>query len=112
MCSSDLNILYAVFAALGVILSAVYMLWMVQRTFYGDTPEEVKHHVPDMTGREWAAMIPLLILMVWMGVGTQSFLPPIRANNQKTLEMVQPQAPAVAAAETPAQKAGEVRHAH
>jgi NADH-quinone oxidoreductase subunit M len=108
----QVNILYAVFAALGVILSAVYMLWMVQRTFYGETPEEVKRHVTDMTGREWAAMIPLLILMVWMGVGTQSFLPPIRANNQKTLEMVQPQAPAVAAAETPAQNAGEVRHAH
>lgn len=108
----QVNILYAVFAAVGVILSAVYMLWMVQRIFYGETPEAVKHHVPDMTGREWAAMIPLLILMVWMGVGTQSFLPPIRANNQKILEMVQPQAPAVAAAASPAQNAGEVRHAH
>jgi NADH-quinone oxidoreductase subunit M len=108
----QVNFLYAAFAALGVILSAVYMLWLVQRVFYGETPGEVKHHVFDMTGREWAAMIPLLILMVWMGVGTQSFLPPIRANNVKTLEMVQPPATAINAQAAPVKAAVEVRNAN
>ncbi|MCL4796439.1 MAG: NADH-quinone oxidoreductase subunit M [Bryobacteraceae bacterium] len=79
---------YAFFAAIGVVLSAVYMLWMVQRTFYGETPEPVRKHVTDLNGREWAIMIPLVVLMVWMGIGTKNFLPPITANNQKTLEMV------------------------
>ncbi|HNY39784.1 MAG TPA: NADH-quinone oxidoreductase subunit M [Bryobacteraceae bacterium] len=107
----QVNILYAVFAAVGVILSAVYMLWMVQRTFYGETPAEVKHHVFDMTGREWAAMLPLLVLMVWMGIGTQSFLPSISANNVKTLELVQPPGTAVRAQASAAKPATEVSDA-
>ena len=36
------NFTWAVFAALGVILSACYMLWMYQRVFYGEAPEDVR----------------------------------------------------------------------
>lgn len=79
---------YAFFAAIGVILSAVYMLWMVQRTFYGETPETVRRHVGDLSIREWAIMTPLLVLMIWMGIGTQSFIPSIRAKNEQTLAIV------------------------
>jgi NADH-quinone oxidoreductase subunit M len=68
---------WAIGAALGVILSACYMLWMYQRAFYGETPEEVSHHMYDMTPREWAVMVPLVLMMVWMGVAAQSFLPRI-----------------------------------
>lgn len=84
----QVNFSYAFFGAIGVILSAVYMLWMVQRTFYGETPEEVRRHVHDLTPREWGIIVPLVALMIWMGVGVQSFLPPIRSNNEKTLETV------------------------
>ena len=45
---------WTVFAAIGVILSACYMLWLYQRVFYGETPEEVRHHMPDFNLREWA----------------------------------------------------------
>ncbi|MDX2150266.1 MAG: NADH-quinone oxidoreductase subunit M [Bryobacteraceae bacterium] len=77
---------WAVFAAIGVILSAVYMLWMYQRTFFGEATDELKHHMPDMNTREWVAIVPLLVLMVWMGTYTQTFLPTISASNTKTLE--------------------------
>jgi len=90
----QVNFYYAAFAAIGVILSAVYMLWMVQRVFYGETPKEVQHHMPDMTAREWAIIVPLIALMVWMGVGTQSFLPPISTSNTQLLQVVkQPATP-------------------
>jgi len=59
--------------ALGVILSAVYMLWLVQRTFYGDTPEPLRRHFSDLSLREWAIVLPLVALMVWMGVYSQTF---------------------------------------
>ena len=49
----------------------------------------------DLTGREWAAILPLLVLMVWMGTFTQSFLPSISAQNARILEQVK--APALAA---------------
>jgi NADH-quinone oxidoreductase subunit M len=95
---------YAFFAAIGVILSAVYMLWMVQRTFYGETPDAVRKHVTDLSAREWAIVVPLVVLMVWMGIGTKSFLPPITANNQKTLELVMQPAGSMNAAVAPLAK--------
>lgn len=84
------NIWWAVFAATGVILSACYMLWMYQRTFYGETPESVEHHVHDLNLREWACILPLLALMVWMGIYAQSFLPSISASNKTILDRTQP----------------------
>ena len=47
--------------------------------------------------REWAAIIPLIALMVWMGTFTQSFMPSISAQNARILEQVKP--PAALAAE-------------
>ncbi len=72
-----------VFAAVGVILSACYMLWLYQRTFYGKTSESLSHHMPDLSGREWAAILPLLLLMLWMGSYTQTFMPAISAQNAR-----------------------------
>jgi NADH-quinone oxidoreductase subunit M len=68
---------WAVWASLGVILSACYMLWLYQRVFYGVAGEEVKSRVSDLRAREWAAVVPLIVMMVWMGVYSQSFLPPV-----------------------------------
>ncbi|MGJ5815131.1 complex I subunit 4 family protein [Paludibaculum fermentans] len=91
--AAERNFLYAVFAAVGVILSAVYMLWMVQRTFYGETPDEVKHHFSDLSLREWGVILPLIAMMIWMGIGSSSFLPAISASDSKILSVVQSKAP-------------------
>jgi len=88
--AAQINIWWAVFAATGVILSACYMLWMYQRTFFGETPESVKHHVHDLGAREWACILPLLALMIWMGVFAQTFLPSIGASNKTILDRTQP----------------------
>jgi NADH-quinone oxidoreductase subunit M len=72
---------WTVFAALGVILSACYMLWLYQRVFFGKTSEDLAHHMPDLNVREYAIIVPLVLLMIWMGTYTQSFLPPITASN-------------------------------
>jgi len=58
---------WAVFAAIGVILAACYLLWLYQRVFFGETPAAVREHVFDLRPREWAAMAPLIVMMVWMG---------------------------------------------
>jgi NADH-quinone oxidoreductase subunit M len=80
------NFGWAVGAAVGVILSACYMLWLYQRLFYGKPEHDLAHHMPDLNTREWVALAPLLVLMVWMGIVTSSFLPPISASNSQTLE--------------------------
>jgi NADH-quinone oxidoreductase subunit M len=72
---------WVAFAAIGVILSACYMLWLYQRVFFGKASEDLSHHMPDLNLREYAIIVPLIVLMVWMGTFTQSFLPPISASN-------------------------------
>ena len=68
---------WTIWASVGVILSACYMLWMYQRVFYGEAGHEVRSHVPDLNYREWAVVVPLIVMMVWMGVYSQSFLPTV-----------------------------------
>jgi len=76
--SAQADFHWTIFAAIGVILSACYMLWLYQRVFYGETPQEVRHHVFDLKPREFAAIVPLIGMMVWMGMYSQSFLPAVR----------------------------------
>jgi NADH-quinone oxidoreductase subunit M len=58
----------AAVAASGVILSAVYMLWMYQRVIWGEIRNPKNETLPDLAGRERLMLIPLLIVIVWMGV--------------------------------------------
>jgi NADH-quinone oxidoreductase subunit M len=87
------NFRWAIYASLGVILSACYMLWMYQRVIYGEVNPEVRSHVADLNPREWAAVAPLLAMMVWMGVYSQSFLPPVSQVNAHVLEQTQVNVP-------------------
>ena len=84
--SAQVDFRWTVFAAIGVILSACYMLWLYQRVFFGETPETVREKVYDLRPREWAAAIPLVALMIWMGTVTKTFLPPVSAMNAEILK--------------------------
>jgi NADH-quinone oxidoreductase subunit M len=74
---------YAVFAAIAVILSACYMLWLYQRLFYGSKPER---SYPDLDLREWLCVTPLIVMMFWLGIGAQTFLPSITSATSRMLE--------------------------
>ncbi len=68
----------AVAATLGVLLSAAYMLWMVKRVFWGPAnadPESGTAHLhTDLNAREVAVLLPLVVLIFWMGIHPQTFL--------------------------------------
>jgi NADH-quinone oxidoreductase subunit M len=87
------NYTWAIFASIGVILSACYMLWLYQRVFYGEVNPEVRSHIPDLNLREWAAVVPLIVMMVWMGMYSQSFLPPVGKTTARVLQQVQSNVP-------------------
>jgi len=91
--AAQANFRWAVFAAIGVILSACYMLWLYQRVFYGEAKAEVRSHVFDLSAREYAAVIPLIVMMVWMGVYSQSFLPPVSRTTARVLDQTQVNVP-------------------
>lgn len=62
------NEIAAMFAGTGVIFAAVYLLWMVQRVFFGKVTNEKNISLLDLNAREIGLMVPLLFLMVFMGV--------------------------------------------
>jgi NADH-quinone oxidoreductase subunit M len=84
---------FAVVAATGVILSAVYMLWMFQRVNYGPVTNEKNAALPDLTPRETALVVPIVALTILMGVLPNLFLHPIGPAVERMLERVRAQAP-------------------
>jgi NADH-quinone oxidoreductase subunit M len=80
--------LMAVFAASGVILSAVYMLWMFQRVNYGQITNEKNRALPDLSPREWALMIPTVAVAIFMGVFPGIFLKTMEPSVLKVIDII------------------------
>jgi NADH-quinone oxidoreductase subunit M len=64
---------FGVFATTGVILAAVYMLWMFQRVMFGELKNPANQKLKDLSAREVALMLPLLLFVFWIGVYPNTF---------------------------------------
>ncbi len=71
---SNLPLWFGVVGATAVVLGAAYMLWMVQKVFFGQITHQENHALLDLNKRELAAAIPFLIMIVVMGLRPQPFL--------------------------------------
>ena len=87
------NRLLAACAATGVILSAVYMLWMFQRVNYGEVTREENRRLPDLTRREWAVLVPIIAMTLLMGILPNIFLRTTEPSVAKMLNQLQAGAP-------------------
>jgi NADH-quinone oxidoreductase subunit M len=65
--------LAAVLATTGIIFAAVYLLWMYQRVIFGDIRHAENRTLPDLSPREWAVLVPVIVLIVWIGVYPVAF---------------------------------------
>jgi NADH-quinone oxidoreductase subunit M len=65
----------AIIATFGIVLAAVYILWMYQRTMTGEPSAEVKETVKEISSRELAAVTPLIALIIALG-----FVPQVALN--------------------------------
>jgi NADH-quinone oxidoreductase subunit M len=86
---------YVVVAGLGVILSAVYMLWMFQRVYYGPVTHEENKTLQDLTPREWAVAGPLVVMAILMGVLPTLFLKPMEPAVGRIVERMEQRRPAI-----------------
>ena len=68
----NFNPVYAVLAALTVVITAAYILWTVQRVYFGTNPTYKDY--PDMTLREITIAVPLVVLAILLGVAPQLVL--------------------------------------
>ena len=89
----EANPYWAAWAAVGIVLNAGYMLWLYQRMFFGNIDNPKNENLPDMTGREWAYMIPLVVLSLWIGVYPKTFTDYIIKPVNAVVQQVQPNYP-------------------
>ena len=110
----------AIFATAGIILAAIYILWMYQRTMTGPVQPQVAN-MPDLKPRELWAVGPLIALIVVLGVYPKPVLDIINPAVHSTLvgvhstDPVPPHpatAPAAGPAPVPAASATSLRHHH
>jgi NADH-quinone oxidoreductase subunit M len=69
------------------------MLWLYQRMFFGNIENPKNKDLPDMTGREWAYMTPLVILSLWIGVYPKTFVDYIQKPVAAVVRHVRPDYP-------------------
>jgi NADH-quinone oxidoreductase subunit M len=67
------NAWLAAVATSGIIFAAVYLLWMYQRVIFGEVTHEENRRLRDLTPREWAVLVPVVALIVWIGVYPTAF---------------------------------------
>jgi NADH-quinone oxidoreductase subunit M len=81
------------------VLSATYMLWMFQRVNYGPVTNEKNAALPDLRPREWAQLVPIIVIAVLMGVLPNLFLRPMAPAVERMLDLVRSEAPSEIRAE-------------
>ncbi len=67
------SVWYAGLAAVGVILAAVYMLFMFQKMFLGPADKEENRSLKDLNWREIITLVPLLVFIFWIGLYPKPF---------------------------------------
>jgi len=68
------KIVFAAFGVTGIILGAAYMLWLFQRIMFGEPEGAENQHMTDLNLRQLGYMLPLVILMFWIGLYPKPFL--------------------------------------
>jgi NADH-quinone oxidoreductase subunit M len=106
----------AAVATFGVVLAAVYLFKMLHLTLWGPITKDENRGLSDLSAREIVALVPLCLLMLWIGVAPNAFLQPSRralvdvltgyrqriAAPQVTAATLRPSRPALTATEEPA----------
>jgi NADH-quinone oxidoreductase subunit M len=80
---------YSIISTIGVILAAVYLLWMFQRVMLGPIENEKNKDLPDLSGKELLSFIPIIIFIVWIGVHPNTFLSKTETSVKRIVENFQ-----------------------
>ncbi len=59
---------WAAWGVIGIILGAAYLLWLYQRVMFGAVANPANERLPDLNAREYATLVPLVLLALWIGV--------------------------------------------
>jgi NADH-quinone oxidoreductase subunit M len=81
---------WAAWGVLGVILGAAYLLWLYQRVMFGSVTNPANEHLPDLNAREYATLIPLVVLAFWIGIYPAPLFKVVEQPVRRLVETVHP----------------------
>ncbi|MEM7655577.1 MAG: NADH-quinone oxidoreductase subunit M, partial [Bacteroidota bacterium] len=79
---------WPILGATGVVIAAVYLLWMFRRVMFGELDKEENRQLVDLSGREIGVMMPLVVLMFVMGFYATPFLEQINPSSARIVNEV------------------------
>jgi NADH-quinone oxidoreductase subunit M len=82
------NVVYAVIAALGIVLAVAYLLWMFQRVVQGEPTKPENRKLKDLSAREVIVLVPLAILIILIGLYPPPFLNCIQPAVEQLLSQI------------------------
>jgi NADH-quinone oxidoreductase subunit M len=97
----EVNKAWAAWGVVGIVLGAAYLLWLYQRVMFGSVTNPANEHLPDLNGREYATLVPLMLLAFWIGLYPAPLFRVLDQPVQQLVERYDPhyyQAPAIGAA--------------
>ena len=81
---------WAAWGVFGVVLGAAYLLWLYQRVMFGTVTNPANEHLPDLTWREYATLVPLIVFGFWLGVYPKPFFDVVHEPARVLVEKVNP----------------------
>ncbi|MGO9640537.1 MAG: complex I subunit 4 family protein [Candidatus Acidiferrales bacterium] len=80
---------WATWAALGIIFSAVYLLWSYQRVFFGEVTQDRNRTLPDASIRERSILFVMAAVILWMGIGSTAFTKRMEISTANVLQLME-----------------------
>ncbi len=86
----QVSIKYVAWAVIGIILGAAYLLWLYQRVMFGPVTNAANEHLQDLNAREYATLVPLIILCFWIGIYPKPLFRVLERPVQQIVEQINP----------------------
>jgi NADH-quinone oxidoreductase subunit M len=100
---------WGAFAVTGIILGAAYMLWLYQRTMFGEITNDKNKSLPDLDARELATLLPIIAFCFWIGLYPAPFLKAMEVSVANVIQTVERGAAGKAVGAKQAAAAGPTR---
>jgi NADH-quinone oxidoreductase subunit M len=86
----QVSLRWTAWAVVGIVLGAAYLLWLYQRVMFGPVTNPANEHLPDLNMREYATLVPLVVLAFWIGIYPKPLFRVLDVPVRQIVEQVNP----------------------